>query len=550
MPDFQFSEENPTPATPPPTPPVASEPPTAPATSSGFQFSLSEEPTVPGAPPTPVKVPAPIPGPPIPAGLIPNAPIPGPPIPKLPVPPQPPAAPAPPVAAPQSATPTLPNPQIPVAPRPANAPAANAPAANTPVQTPTPRPAPTVPTPRAAPVPIAIPTPNAARLDVIEDRIDENAPQDIFSRKIWDVGQKIKAVLDALEGPASWLLRVAVVIGICALAYILAATLLGGAGNPANPKMALLTKNLDLASRAFVFSLLGAAVASLWLGYEDNRLGAIVCALGVVFHFAMPILLKKFAGDTRAVSVIADHFRHGGYYLVMIGLIKAVCDTAIWLWNLPDRMRARHANVGVSNQAEAKQRIIARESNMFSPCWKLPFCRESIRKQCPAFLAKKTCWKFGRGCYCDTEMISRIVRGESLELIKAPTQQSRQGKPPCGRCYIYLEHQTYKFRVLSPLALPLTVLSTWLIWPFYAKVFALGDKAFNSIWSSLSFNSANLTSGDMKSSAEGIAKVAQQGARPEDIAQIAQNMFGVLLGFMLLIYLSKFIEWAIYKAKW
>ncbi len=559
MPDFQFSEEHPTPAASPPTAPpttapeASENPPPAPAPPApGFQFSLSDTPAAPTAPP---KAPAPIPGPPIPAGLIPPSPIPGPPIPKLPTPTAPqapvapkvptpaaavPGVPVAPAAAPKAPVPGVPNPQIPFAPRPANAPT-NTPTATAPAQN---------PAPRAAPVPIAIPTPNAARLDVIEDRVDENAPQDAFSRRIWDVGQKIKAVLDALEGPASWVLRVAVVIGICALAYILAATLFGGAGHPTNPKMAMLTKNLDLASRAFVFSLLGAAIASLLLGYEDNRLGAIVCGLGVLFHFGMPIALKKFVGDTPAVSVMATHFRHGGYYLVMIGLVKAVCDTAIWLWNLPDRMKTRHANVGVSNQAEAKQRIIARESNMFSPCWKLPFCRESIRKQCPAFLAKTTCWKFGRGCYCDTEMISRIVRGESLELIKAPTQQSRQGRPPCGRCYIYLEHQTYKFRVLSPLALPVAVLSTWLIWPLYTKVFALGNNVFNSIWSSLSFNSANLTSGDMKSSTEGIAKVAQQGASAQDIAHIAQNMFGVLMGFMLLIYLSKFIEWAIYKAKW
>ncbi len=432
--------------------------------------------------------------------------------------------------------------------RPANAPSPNI-ASNAPTPgAPTPGAA-----PRQAPIPIVLPTPTAVPtpsrpLDTLADEIE--APQDDFSRKIWEVGQKIKVVLDALEGPASWLLRVAAVIGMCALAYILVATLIGGAGTAKNPNMADLTRNLDLASKAFVFSLLGAAVATLLLGYEDNRLGAIVAALGVIFHFAMPIALKKFAGDTPAISVMAIHFRQGGYFLVMIGVVKAICDTAIWLWNLPDRMKQMHASVGVSNQAEAKQRIVAREANMMSPCWKLPFCRESIRKQCPAFLAKKTCWKFGRGCYCDTEMISRIVRGESLDLIKAPTQQSRQGKPPCGRCYIYLEHQTYKFRVLSPLALPVAVISTWLVWPIYTRFFAIGDKVFNSLWNSLSFNTAKLATGDMASSQDALNKVAALGNNTEDIARIAQNMFGILLGFMLLIYISKFIEWAIYKAKW
>jgi hypothetical protein len=35
----------------------------------------------------------------------------------------------------------------------------------------------------------------------------------------------------------------------------------------------------------------------------------------------------------------------------------------------------------------------------------------------------------------------------------------------------------------------------------------------------------------------------------EDVMHVAAVMFGVILGFMLLIYISRFIEWAIYKAK-
>ena len=412
----------------------------------------------------------------------------------------------------------------------------------------------TVPNPAPVPnsnsVPIAIPSPSVAAAPVEMSAEEQGAPQDNFSRGIWDFGQKIRGVLDALEGPASWLLRVAAVVGVCALAYILAATFFGGAGVQTNPKMAELTKNLDMASKAFMFSLLAASLATLLLGYEDNRLGIIIVFIGLLFHFGAPIAIKQFVGVTPATAKIAIHFRSGGYFLVMMGLVKAVADIAIWLWNLPERMKTRHANVGVSDQAEAKQRIIAREANMMSPCWKLPFCRESIRKQCPAFIAKTTCWKFGRGCYCDTEMISRIVRGESIDLISAPTQQSRQGKPPCGRCYIYLEHQTYKFRMISPLVLPVTVLSTWLIWPVYTRFFALGNKDFESLWSTLSFNSAKLTSGSLESSKEAIDAVSSVGTSAAEIAYITQNMFGVLLGFMLLIYISKFIEWAIYKAKW
>jgi hypothetical protein len=397
---------------------------------------------------------------------------------------------------------------------------------------------------------MAVPSPAmAAPVDEITDL--GSAPQDNFSFKIWSVGQSIKGVLDQMDGLASWVLRVAVVVGISAMAYILAATLFGRAGNlTGNPNAASLIQNLKWASQALSASLLAGAVASLILGYEDNRLGAIVGAIGLLLYVGVPLAIRNFVGLSAATSPMGPLFRQTGYFLVMIGLLKALCDSAVWLWSLPDKVKTRHANVGVSNPAEAKQRIIAREANMTSPCWKLPFCRESIRKQCPAFLAKKTCWKFGRGCYCDEEMISRIVRGEALDMIKAPTRQSRQGKAPCERCYIYLEHQTYKFRMLSPLALPATILTSWLLWPVYSRVFAVFNNGFNSVWNSLSFNSAKLAPDAIASSQAAREAAANIGNNATEFAFYAQNMFGVLLGFMLLIYLSKAIEWAIFKAKW
>jgi hypothetical protein len=498
MPDFKFSDED-APITPqgtPSTPPAVPEPESLPEKPSEFGFFEGEKPA---PPPKPAATP-----------------IPGPPIPKI----------APPTV--NNPTPAQSAPKAPARPGvPANA-------------------------ARPTPVPpsIALPQEAPAVRPIASARDQEGAPQDDFSFKIWSIGQNIKRGMDALETPLSWLLRVAIVIGVTALAYMIAGTFLGKAGNlEGNPNALALTRNLNVSAQAFMISLLVVAVSSILIGYEDNRLGFAVGIIGVLCHFIVPIALKKLVGDSAATAAMAVHFRHYGYFLVMIGLVKGVFDVAAWLWALPEKIKAKHANVGVANQAEAKQRIIARESNMFSPCWKLPFCRESIRKACPAFLAKKTCWKFGRGCYCDSEMISRIVRGESLDVIKAPTKQSTSGKPPCGRCYIYLEHQTYKFRMLSPLALPATVFLTWIAWPFYAKAFQVFNKGLDSVWDTLSFNSARLTPEALETSKESVKAIAETGARAEDVMLITQNMLGVVFGFLLLIYVSKFIEWAIFKAK-
>jgi hypothetical protein len=214
-------------------------------------------------------------------------------------------------------------------------------------------------------------------------------------------------------------------------------------------------------------------------------------------------------------------------------------------------MLALRADVGVGQMAEVAQQRTARNANMFSPCWQLPFCREVIRKQCPAYLAKTRCWKFGRGCYCDEEMISRIIRGESIDMIKAPTRMSRQGKPPCGRCYIFLEHQTLKYKMISPLAIPATLIIMFLGWSTYETMFGVAGKSLQFVWNKLSFAKATATTvtTTVTTGTPGTPDMGNYQLTPEQVQAAAMNMFGFLVGFFLLIYLSKAIEWAIYKAR-
>jgi hypothetical protein len=283
----------------------------------------------------------------------------------------------------------------------------------------------------------------------------------------------------------------------------------------------------------------------LW--FRSSAVAFSVLAIGIFLHLGTPLLLFNQVGRTAATGIIVLPLRQAGIVLIGLGLIKYAIDAAFWIRQLPERMQAR-ADIGVAEKAEPAQRRLAKNSNAFSPCWQLPFCREVIRKQCPAYLARKTCWKFGRGCYCDEEMISRIIRGESLDTIKAPTRMSRKGKPPCGRCYIYLEHQSHKFRLYSPLAVPATVIGVYLLWPIYTKVFDGFNQYLNKFWDLVSFNPRNLATGSLKIDPQSVKDMSQ--LNPDQVTHVALVIFGVLLGFMLLIYISKFIEWAVYTAKW
>ncbi len=366
------------------------------------------------------------------------------------------------------------------------------------------------------------------------ERVDN---KDIPQWRVW---------LDKLDPFAFWLIRAGGVATVLSLGYLLWGIFGGDIGGlPGN--VAQTMQNVSTAALILKWSLFAMAISLIVLMLDEKFVGVILCVLGAGLLFGAPLALKEL-GQSRSTAAIAQHLMSGGHILLVVGLLKEGIDIAHWLSDLPGRMKQR-ADVGVAQQAEPAQQRTARHATMFSPCWSLPFCREVIRKQCPAYLAKKRCWKFGRGCYCDEEMISRIIRGESIDLIKAPTRMSRQGKPPCGRCYIFLEHQSLKYKMISPLAIPATFLIMFAIWPFYDKFFGTAGASMEAVWNKLSFNATQAVTDAPMPDPYAPATPDIYTLSPEYVEQAAQTMFGILLGFFLLIYLSKFIEWVIFKAK-
>ncbi len=380
-------------------------------------------------------------------------------------------------------------------------------------------------------------------------------PSDDFSSSIQEYGAYVSRALDAGSDFFTWVARIAVLVVGASAATLLAGVFFGHAADIAqNPKGADLIHFLILATKAFTLGTFALAASMLLLSYEDNRLGATVAGIGLLFHFAVPLGVRALLGDANPLFLpMSGQFFNVGKWLLIIGGLKALVDVAQWLWNLPAQIKAKQTlggAVGFGNPVESKQQKVARQANMMSPCWKLPFCREPIRVLCPAFLAKQTCWKFGRGCYCDTEMVGRIVRNEPLEVIKAKDTTQSQQKPPCGRCYIYLEHQTHKFRMISPLVLPGTVVAMLAIWPLYNRLFLQFTSGYTKLFAAFSFSTNGVTPDAIKASADAQNQLAATQMSPDQIAQVSSYMIGGLLGFVLLIYMSKFVEWVIFKAKW
>ena len=359
-----------------------------------------------------------------------------------------------------------------------------------------------------------------------------------------------RSELNRLDPFLNWLFRVGAIVSILSLGYI-ALGLFGGAGSEealrdsaTRAKALQFSRDILLASRIFQWASLATAFSALLIALDVGMVGPIVAGIGFLLHFGAPIALGRM-GTTQATLNVTAAMRTTGMILLILGLLKYSFDFVHWLQEMPNRVRAR-ADVGSSHKAEAKQQQAAKHANMFSPCWSLPFCREVIRLQCPAFLARQKCWKFGRGCYCDEEMIGRIIRGESLDKIKAPTQMSTR-KPPCGRCHIFIEHQALKYKVMAPLAVPATIGIMYTGWSTFEKLFLGLNDRMNALWGTLSFSRPNIM--DVP---DDITRAANQAATEaaERTSQYGLWIFGILAGFFLLIYISKFIEWAVLQKKW
>ena len=362
----------------------------------------------------------------------------------------------------------------------------------------------------------------------------------------------ISGMVDTVLPIAEWVLKIAGGLSLVALAFI-GYTIFSG-------KTAILAKgssqwsNINLANGMVPFLVILAALGAIFVIWEQKGSGLAITALGAGLFIGLPMLLASQHSDAKMLATVAGYTANGftkschtaGMGVAVIGMLRLLIELIVWLVEMPDRMMQK-GSVGQGMVTDAAQRKVARDANALSPCWSLPFCREVIRKQCPAYLARKTCWKFKRGCYCDDEMIARIIRGDSLEKIKMPTTMSKSRKPPCKRCYIFLEHQGHKFRMLSPLALPLTIVIMVSAWGPLDTYFPPAYRIMDSWQKKLNIFSAP---NPIEAKAEDIKTVQDMGkASEEQSIMFMQWFIGLIMGFFTLIYTSKFIEWIVFERK-
>ncbi len=317
-----------------------------------------------------------------------------------------------------------------------------------------------------------------------------------------------------------------------------------------------MTRNVDLARTIFLWSLWIVVAASMIRHYSSDSVGFAVLLAGLGCWAILPFLIGNRISEHSTALIdlgysLAAAFRLHGVALMVVGSLRLVVARLI-LVSRPAGAAGRLRLLGPEAREIAAYRASQKPSAM-RRCWELQFCRSSLRNNCPRFLEGVSCWKRGSGCYCDQGLATRLLsevgararvevaeeldaaqrRGETVSGPRRAAAKEKRAKPPCGECPIYLDHQTYKYRVVS-----------WLAYPAAAAIvgFFVAPIRYSYEW-------VQYRLGDML----GQLQVLPQHTIPGtafDTWLSAENVMVVLIGIFVVGVLLQLTEVVIFRLKW
>lgn len=264
------------------------------------------------------------------------------------------------------------------------------------------------------------------------------------------------------------LVGIACTVGsVAAIAYLIWGVLSGmvtsWAGLPPAERLRV-EQNVLLASRVLLGCTTAAAVSFTLLYLQETSIGYLFLGLAVLLGLGVPLLLIYVAPATGQQPTLMPRvvvaFQQAGLLCVVPGIVFAVLDvwtrfTSGYFREMFNRANLRYG-ANVLPEAQTQNRLLGK-------CWQLPFCRPSIRKSCPIYHARRTCWREGVGCMCEERVILQALEGKG-----APSSDPRQNvrfipynrnlsqeekQERCRNCVIYNHHQQQKYQVIAPVVI-------------------------------------------------------------------------------------------------
>ena len=247
-------------------------------------------------------------------------------------------------------------------------------------------------------------------------------------------------------------------------------------------KLASTKEVIDQVVRWMIWSFAVVVVSAILRTFNDEVLGQVLAVAGVMLYFGAPVAVGQYAGqqghyEQWMLAKLAVGLRACGLVAMLPGLVLVVRDGILRIWTGMSVKRVLDRRWG--DEEERRKKFT--KPKPYGKCWDMPFCREFVRRVCPAFEAKKACWRVKTGCYCDERTILKAMTSSgkhndhlneimhTLGLDQGQTSKlsGAAKRARCRRCMIYAEHQRQKYRILSPVTFPVVFL---VIYAYYGKL--------------------------------------------------------------------------------
>jgi len=351
---------------------------------------------------------------------------------------------------------------------------------------------------------------------------------------------------DSFELLLAWaasLTKLAVAVIVLSYGYY-AWAILGG--YLARPVDARILSNLQIMGIALtVASALGAA--GFLLATLDEVAWAVLAGMvGAGMLFGTPVLIASYArgGQSQSMAVVGRYTAYAGEVILALVLVRILYEISLYVRTAPRRRSEEE------QKAEKFRKSGAVTAKLWARCWEMPYCHEAVREECPAYKARKTCWKFGYGCMCHPKLIESLIRASTTgqtavakarqaEYVRSDLEADEAFNPdqrtiPCSKCPIFAEHQRQKFRIVNPLVMVGVILGLVL---GYKPVMA----AYTVFLTVISRLAARFTLTD---------KVDPTAWFRYLDSPTVKIFFYVIVGTLVLAYVLKLVEYLILTKKW
>jgi hypothetical protein len=331
----------------------------------------------------------------------------------------------------------------------------------------------------------------------------------------------------------------------------------GGVLQSADPQRAMgLISTFGTGLLAASFCL---ALGVVLLTLDELAYTMIVGVVGAALMLGMPYLVASnlssnvAQGMQAVVGALSGYGTQSGLVVLVVVGCRVLFEIVLQLRDAPQRRRDRTEKATAEDQGILKTHKTIKPPSVISRCWELPFCSDRIREICPAFKARKACWRYGIGCNCDPKMIESLIRmgqpghgpqsaemkGRQAAYVRADLQadivvgDKAQRTIACAKCPIYNEHQRLKFKFVNPVAIIATFVTMGVL---YVPIMA----GLTMVAKGIADVAANISLGQGVTAAQWFEYLNEDGVKV---------FFFIILSLLALSYILKFTEWVVLEKK-